>query len=824
MRRTLSRFFPLFWHPAWDSGEHLLRNFRWYFHPQPAYPAMDTQRRPNPCLAAVVAASFLSACNRGGDEVIQGAPTSSTALDLEFGLGYSIELGGTGLTDSLLADFDGNGSLELVHAGSLDGALHIATNVLPGDPEVTPLQTIIPGRAPLQLIEGDFDGDGLGGFAALCSDGTDGTGALGLGSLGQTEVVLYEIDEVGFFVEQSRFMIPGYALTGIAGNLFGGSRDQLLLADLAGGSIDVYELQVSSETFALAMSLSGPPAPPSTKLALPFSIELFDRNGDGLLDVAVGRTDLGLGGSTSAGRIEVLEQTSPGVFGAPLVLSNGMRVPRVEAVEDLDGDGLEDLVAYDLDAEAGDGDDASLRWFPSGSDLTGGELLLRADEQLGGVADVVVADPNGDGFPDLLVAQPQEMVINLLAGPSFQDQDRLGPVHEVRRLHRFPGNGPLSVLATGIARSVWLASNSEMGGSLQSAVGSPAGLEPALVVTGDLDLDGRPDAVVVDASQREVRFLRGAPDFRFESAGIFQLSSVGQETPGGIRLVDLDGDGDLDLGLAANTASTVVIMENTGTLPLGNSGDVASFPAGIQPIDLDFADFDGDGLLDIALSDAGASRLVLLRGIGPFEFEPWSEIPLPARPLAILAADLDGDDRPEIALTASNLDKSDPRLLVFAPTDSGPFPFSLVTFAGLSGVGARIRVGDIDGDGRVDIACGHTSSMGDGVTLLLAGADLTQFDVVQAPTGPGSSAFDLRDLDLDGDLDVVSARTDGIMGLVLGDGLGEFTLGAQGGVQPVVPTAATWLDFADLDGDLRPEILMVSPLSPHLWVAQNTSQ
>ncbi len=780
---------------------------------------MDIQRRPSSCLVVAVAVSFLGACDEGGGGIIQGTPASSTALDLEFGLSYTIELGGTGLTDSLLADFDGNGSIELVHAGSLDGALHIATNVLPGDPKVTPLQTILPGSAPLQLIEGDFDGDGMRGFAALCSDGADG-----FGPFGQTEVVLYEIDEVGMFVEQSRFTISGYALAGAAGKLFGGTRDQLLLADLAGGAVDVYELEQSSEVFTLATSLSGAPPPPSANLTLPFSIELFDHNGNGLLDVAVGRTDLGLGGSASAGRVEVLEQTNPGVFAEPIVLSNGMRVPWVEAVEDLDGDGVNDLVAYDLDASTGDGDDAALRWFPSGLDLPGGELLLSAGEQLGGVADVLVADPNGDGIPDLLVAQPQEMVVSYLVGPTFQDQDRLGPVHEVRRLHRFPGDGPLSILATGVARSVWLASNNQEVEPLQSAIGSPAGFEPALVVAGDLDLDGRPDAVIVDASQREVRFLRGAPDLRFESAGVFQLSAVGQETPGGIRLVDLDGDGDLDLGLAANTASTVVLMENTGTLPLGASGEVASFPAGVQPIDLDFADFDDDGLLDVALSDAGASRLVILRGTGPFDFEPWTEIPLPARPLAILAADLDGDDRSEIILTASNSDNSEPRLLVFAPTDSGPFPFSLVTFASLDGVGARIRVGDINGDDRVDIACGHASMMSEGVTLLFAGADLTQFEVVQVPTGPGSSAFELRDLDLDGDLDVVSARTDGILGLVLGNGLGGFTLGAQGGVQPVVPTATTWLDFADLDGDMRPEILMVSPLSPHLWVGRNTSE
>ena len=538
----------------------------------------------------------------------------------------------------------------------------------------------------------------------------------------------------------------------------------------------------------------------------------------------MGRTDLGLGGIESSGRVEILEQTATGGFGPPLILSGGMRVPLVKSLGDVDGDGIADLAAFDLQAEAGDGDDAALRLFRSTAMIDGGEQLLAAPAEFGGVSDVIAADVNADNQPDLLAALPQEGVVTFLEGPDFQTQSRLGPVDELRRLNAFPGVNEVSMLATGSTRSVWLATNDRSDPPLQSAIASPAGTDPAFVAAGDLDLDGRPDAVVVDAAQREIRFLRGLEDNRFESVGVFLLGTDSQETPGGLRLRDLDGDGDLDLGLAANTASTLVVMENTGVLPLGDAGGSTSFPAGELPVDLDFADFDGDGQLDVALTDAGADQLILMRGTGPLEFEAWSEIPLPGRPLAILAADLDADGQSEISLSLANEDGSDSRLLVFAQTDSGPFPFSLVSLNELPGVGARIRAGDVNGDGRLDLACGHPSLFTEGVTLLLAGADLTQFEATSVPTGPGSSAFELIDLDFDGNLDFVSARTDGVLGLALGDGLGNFIAGEPGGVRPVVPVATTWLDLADLNGDLRPEVLMVSPQSPHLWVGENTSE
>ena len=217
-------------------------------------------------LPASALALSLAACGGEGDNIIVGvSPEPPTALDLNFGLVYEIELGGDGISDAILADFDGNGSVELVHAGALDGSLRIATDVLPGDPVVTDLQVIVPGRAPLRLVEGDFDGDGMGGFAALCSDVAMETG-MTAGGLGETEVVVYEIGSDGLFTEETRFLVSGFAVSGVAGPLFGGTQDQLLLADLETNTIDVYEQVEASGELELAASVTGPPPPPSVSL------------------------------------------------------------------------------------------------------------------------------------------------------------------------------------------------------------------------------------------------------------------------------------------------------------------------------------------------------------------------------------------------------------------------------------------------------------------------------------------------------------------------------------------------------------------------------
>jgi hypothetical protein len=94
---------------------------------------------------------------------------------------------------------------------------------------------------------------------------------------------------------------------------------------------------------------------------------------------------------------------------------------------------------------------------------------------------------------------------------------------------------------------------------------------------------------------------------------------AGQTNAQGLAAGDWDGDGDLDLAVANFGASRVDILVNDGT------GDftIADTIAGqINAQDLSAGDWDGDGDLDLAVANRGASRVDILINDGTGDFTP----------------------------------------------------------------------------------------------------------------------------------------------------------------------------------------------------------
>lgn len=121
-----------------------------------------------------------------------------------------------------------------------------------------------------------------------------------------------------------------------------------------------------------------------------------------------------------------------------------------------------------------------------------------------------------------------------------------------------------------------------------------------------------------------------------------------------------------------------------------------------------FADFDGDGLLDLALIRDGfvdpPARIVILRGDGAGHFAEQLTITLEGQGIALEAADVDGDGRADLVLaTSSLLGGESPTLLAYVSV--GPFRFGEPRATPLDSViniGSTVA-GDLDGDGRADV-------------------------------------------------------------------------------------------------------------------------
>jgi hypothetical protein len=242
-----------------------------------------------------------------------------------------------------------------------------------------------------------------------------------------------------------------------------------------------------------------------------------------------------------------------------------------------------------------------------------------------------------------------------------------------------------------------------------AALGAPygaMGIDPDVgesggIALGDLDGDRLMDVVVTHAgTSDEVSVLlnRGASFMRDDY-------SAGVDLSGSVELVDLTGDGWLDV-LAGSDDPEVSLLANQqdGTLDLGV---VTTSGAAAAASSVEIADFDGDARPDVATT-AGQAGVALLRGIGGGALAPFG----PPRATGVGAAtdlavgDLNGDARTDLAASSE-----DGEVAVLLGNGSGalaPAPGSPVSSGAIAA--DQVEVADMNRDGQFDVVTGNGPS------------------------------------------------------------------------------------------------------------------
>jgi hypothetical protein len=335
--------------------------------------------------------------------------------------------------------------------------------------------------------------------------------------------------------------------SGIAsGNLFGLGND-LVIANTKSNTVSVL-FNIGNGTFLPALLVgSGGKAPKS--------VVLEDFNGDGSLDIAVT--------NSGSGNVAVLINNGDGTFAAPALFTTGKK-PGVLRTADVTGDGITDLVTI----------------------TAGNRLSILPGDGSGGFGDATTVATGGRNPVDFL----------------FKDFNADGRLD-------------IAVANTGSNNVTILVANADS--TFAAPLSIRVGTKPTALAVGDFDGDGRADLVVANAVSRFVSVLLNA-----STGGItafndqLKLTHLGKNAPGAIAVDDLDNDGRDDIIVGNTAAGSISAFLNSGG---------ATFRSPLK-FDLDntpprkssafvLVDLNGDGRLDIATTNAGTNDISLLVGL-----------------------------------------------------------------------------------------------------------------------------------------------------------------------------------------------------------------
>jgi hypothetical protein len=600
-------------------------------------------------------------------------------------------------TDVAVGDFNGDGKLDVV---TLDYSSNL--NVILGKGNGT-FQTPIAlnladGNTVYDAITvGDFNGDHELDVAVWATNISPGT----------TEVRIYLGNGTGSLTYSGTYAAPN-------SNTFQAGPNSIVAADVNGdGKLDLVGSTNYNGVYVFLGNGDGTFQAPAnystgTTAGCCSGIAVGDLNGDGKLDIAISAND----------GISILLNTGSGKFGAATYYPSGVAGSATGdgiAIGDLNGDSKPDVVVTNenqgaiiflnqgggtfkesgtingvpmlstdnvvladinndkkLDIILVDGGGNVFTFYGKGTGVfTSGPAYPLQTPNFGGNYIVALADFNGDGALDLLNTDGEAThTVSLGRGDGTFQTNQLYAYNATLVANNivtadFNGDG-----IPDIAQSLSGGANGKIGinlGSSHGVLGATSQVTASAcannvvewVATGDVNGDGKADIVATmqDATfagcqNNTVAVLIGQGTGKFKPAVYYPTSATAQEQE--VFLVDVNGDGKLDI-ITENADGTISVLLNkgNGTYKAGTlvTGIAAIYPRSVY---LTFADFNGDGKMDIAVATAGnITDVYVLLGNGNGTFGSPIPTVTPYYPITLVAADFNRDGKADLLVTTT---------------------------------------------------------------------------------------------------------------------------------------------------------------------------
>lgn len=400
------------------------------------------------------------------------------------------------------------------------------------------------------------------------------------------------------------------------------------------------------------------------------------------------------------------------------------------------------------------------------------------------------------------------------------------------------------------ARAAWASMPLVLLGALLAGCGAggddtadwlfPLWVETSVLVR-DIDANGLPDVVTTATLSPSMGVFEGRVKVRLQSSpGVF---SPPQEYRTGlqawvVKAADVDGDDRLDLVVGEPAKVWDNQVQPGGAWLLRQDPTQAGhflapnlLVSGPNVYDLDVADLNGDGVVDVALTDSrtGANRVVILpqdplhRGV----FLAPQEVSMPGPVSKVVAQDLNGDSQADLTTAFTSLTRADysyDTSIGVTLQNAGSFGATAMITTFAYGSAGYLAVNDFNVDGRPDVGAyfdRFDERAVPAIRLLHQGANGSWTDAIDSPmpvdTVKGRDDQVVADVNGDGRPDFVFAGTypegttsDGFsiiksrLTLLLQDGSGHFLpSGAY-----ALPIFATSVGAGDINGDGRVDLVI----------------
>jgi hypothetical protein len=381
--------------------------------------------------------------------------------------------------------------------------------------------------------------------------------------------------------------------------------------------------------------------------------------------------------TTNSNEILGIVPLGTSVFAHTLTMAPGYAVqtgnsPAIAGVGDFNEDGIPDLAIENAGDDSisillgkGDGTFLAAAAIPAIGTPPCEIITLQSN------CAIVVGDFNDDGHADLALTSGNDNTVVILEGngkgaftPFSGSPITVGSFPEALKTGDFNNDGILDLAVANAEDSTISILLGNGDGTFTAAIGSPVnagiGSFPFFLAVGYFNRDGYADLAVVNGQDNSVSILLGNEEGGFTPAAGSPIHFPNAPGLCPIVTADFNGDGIIDLAVADFSTNTVYIL-------LGNGDGTFLFPSqpigvGANPFAMTALDYNGDGITDLAVGNyndnpnpnpsPGSVTLLIGNGDGSFS-TPLAPITVGQLPTDVVTADFNRDGKPDLAIPNS---------------------------------------------------------------------------------------------------------------------------------------------------------------------------